>query len=151
MTTSPPRPPSPPLGPPRGTYFSRRNARMPLPPSPALTRILASSRNCMGGPGCGLRDSGERVRPESRIPIPVSLFRGVNADELTHPAAVLELDRARHFRKQRIVLAPTYVETRLDLGAALPHNDRAARDQLAAENLHAQPLRVGIAPVFGTA
>src|SRR5579863_2642417 len=45
-TTSPPRPPSPPLGPPRGTYFSRRNARQPLPPSPAFTRILASSRNC---------------------------------------------------------------------------------------------------------
>ena len=28
---------------------------------------------------------------------------------------------------------------------------RAARNQLAAENLHAQPLRIGIAPVFGTA
>src|ERR1035438_1402885 len=45
MTTSPPRPPSPPLGPPRGTYFSRRKARQPLPPSPAFTRILTSSIN----------------------------------------------------------------------------------------------------------
>ena len=44
-TTSPPRPPSPPLGPPRGTNFSRRNARQPLPPSPAFTRILTSSIN----------------------------------------------------------------------------------------------------------
>src|ERR1017187_7632315 len=44
-TTSPPRPPSPPLGPPRGTYFSRRKARQPLPPSPAFTRIRASSMN----------------------------------------------------------------------------------------------------------
>src|SRR5437764_8053556 len=42
---SPPLPPSPPEGPPRGTYFSRRNAMQPLPPSPALTRILASSIN----------------------------------------------------------------------------------------------------------
>src|SRR5262245_22378047 len=41
----PPRPPSPPEGPPRGTYFSRRKATQPLPPSPAFTRIFASSIN----------------------------------------------------------------------------------------------------------
>src|ERR1039458_4733272 len=45
MKMSPPRPPSPPLGPPRGTYFSRRKARQPLPPSPAFTRIRTSSMN----------------------------------------------------------------------------------------------------------
>src|SRR5580692_1328885 len=43
--TSPPSPPSPPDGPPRGTYFSRRKARQPFPPSPAFTRIVASSMN----------------------------------------------------------------------------------------------------------
>src|SRR5712691_29899 len=42
---SPPFPPSPPLGPPRGTYFSRRNARHPLPPSPAFTVMVTSSTN----------------------------------------------------------------------------------------------------------
>src|SRR6202167_2690649 len=42
---SPPCPPSPPEGPPRGTNFSRRKAMQPLPPPPALTRILASSIN----------------------------------------------------------------------------------------------------------
>src|SRR5271155_1567063 len=42
---SPPLPPSPPEGPPRGTNFSRRKAMQPLPPPPALTRILASSIN----------------------------------------------------------------------------------------------------------
>src|SRR5271165_5382455 len=41
----PPFPPSPPDGPPRGTYFSRRNATHPFPPSPAFTHILASSTN----------------------------------------------------------------------------------------------------------
>src|SRR6516225_1660946 len=41
----PPLPPSPPEGPPRGTYFSRRKATQPLPPSPAFTKILASSTN----------------------------------------------------------------------------------------------------------
>src|SRR5262245_47801417 len=45
IQTSPPRPPSPPDGPPRGTNFSRRKARQPLPPSPAFTRIVASSIN----------------------------------------------------------------------------------------------------------
>src|SRR4051794_37553188 len=45
MITSPPRPPSPPDGPPRGTNFSRRKAMHPLPPSPAFTRIIASSIN----------------------------------------------------------------------------------------------------------
>src|SRR6201998_1309212 len=48
MTTSPPRPPSPPEGPPRGTNFSRRKAMQPLPPSPAFTRIFASSMNMFG-------------------------------------------------------------------------------------------------------
>src|SRR5215471_8330381 len=45
MTTSPPRPPSPPEGPPRGTNFSRRKAMQPLPPSPALMRMMAWSMN----------------------------------------------------------------------------------------------------------
>src|ERR1700682_2462908 len=45
MIMSPPLPPSPPEGPPRGTNFSRRKAMQPLPPSPALTRIFASSMN----------------------------------------------------------------------------------------------------------
>src|SRR5664279_763722 len=45
ITTSPPWPPSPPDGPPRGTNFSRRKAMQPLPPSPAFTRIFASSTN----------------------------------------------------------------------------------------------------------
>src|SRR5271154_4776267 len=42
---SPPLPPSPPEGPPRGTYFSLRKATQPSPPSPALMEILASSAN----------------------------------------------------------------------------------------------------------
>src|SRR6266850_2150162 len=41
----PPLPPSPPEGPPRGTYFSRRKATQPLPPLPAFKNILASSTN----------------------------------------------------------------------------------------------------------
>ena len=43
--TSPPLPPCPPAGPPRGTNFSRRKATAPSPPWPAFTKILASSKN----------------------------------------------------------------------------------------------------------
>ena len=38
-------PATPPEGPPRGTNFSRRKAMQPFPPSPAFTRIFASSMN----------------------------------------------------------------------------------------------------------
>jgi hypothetical protein len=52
MTTSPPGPPLPPFGPPRGTYFSRRKLTQPRPPSPAKTRILVSSINFMTAGNC---------------------------------------------------------------------------------------------------
>src|ERR1041385_6021195 len=127
-TTSPPRPPSPPLGPPLGTNFSLRKARQPLPPSPALTRILTSSMN-----------------NDSR-----ALLRGTDADEFAVPAAVAELNDTGDFGEQRVVLAQAHVLTRLNAGAALPDDDRTAGHQLAAEGLHAQTLRIRIAPVFGT-
>src|SRR5579862_6800375 len=44
-TTSPPRPPSPPLGPPHGSYFSRRKETQPRPPSPAPALMTHSSTN----------------------------------------------------------------------------------------------------------
>src|SRR6185369_14040667 len=47
----PPRPPSPPSGPPRGTNFSRLNEAEPLPPSPAITSMYASSLNFMASFG----------------------------------------------------------------------------------------------------
>lgn len=39
----PPRPPSPPAGPPLGVNFSRMNETTPSPPRPALTTISALS------------------------------------------------------------------------------------------------------------
>ena len=43
MTTLPPCPPSPPFGPPRGTYFSRRKLTQPFPPLPPRTEMVAVS------------------------------------------------------------------------------------------------------------
>src|SRR6266704_6178681 len=129
---SPPLPPSPPLGPPRGTNFSRRKAKQPLPPSPAFTEILTSSMN-MDGP---------RLRPWDR------LGARPDVDETAHAAAIAEFDHAGHFGEQRVILAPADVFARLQARAALPHDDGAAGHQLPAENLHAEALRVGIAPIF---
>src|SRR5580658_9941821 len=124
MTTSPPSPPSPPLGPPRGTYFSRRKARQPLPPSPALTRIRTSSINMKH-----TRKGGHPTIEKPPVPKEPAAFRklprkiarlhycrDVDADELAHPSAVLELHHARHLGKKRIVLTPADVRARLDLG-----------------------------------
>src|SRR5262249_7386237 len=76
MRTSPPLPPSPPEGPPRGTNFSRRKATQPLPPSPAFTRIVASSMNTRreeGPPGSVYRGlGGETCARGGALPRPVS-------------------------------------------------------------------------------
>ena len=47
--TLPPRPPSPPLGPPKGMNFSRRKLTQPAPPLPAAMSMVASSTNFMVG------------------------------------------------------------------------------------------------------
>ena len=95
MTTSPPRPPSPPLGPPRGTYFSRRNARQPLPPSPALTRILTSSINIAEKEKrpLGVTPAAADSLPEKVIELRYGCGSACasNVDELAHAAAVAEL------------------------------------------------------------
>src|ERR1041384_6298343 len=123
---SPPLPPSPPEGPPRGTYFSRRKATQPLPPSPAFRRILASSTNTdePAGPrgrghpfqyGRWRRLRGKReMRGEN--PGSVRAGRG-HADEAAAPPAVFELDVPGNQREQGVVLALPHVLARLVLGA----------------------------------
>src|SRR5438132_1339186 len=146
MYTSPPRPPSPPEGPPRGTNFSRRKATHPLPPSPAFTRIRASSMNM------GVKKTASLTRgPHSRVGCAtrsclIQIF-GLDGDVLAQAAAVLEADNAADFGEQGVVFAAADVQAGLNAGSALAHDDSAARHQLAAEGLYAQPLRVAIAPV----
>src|SRR5579864_1939073 len=81
---SPPFPPSPPEGPPRGTNFSLRNAMQPFPPAPAFTTIFASSTNTR--------------RPQQNV-IACSL-RGYDTAAGKHKAAkilpMLEIDRREH-------------------------------------------------------
>src|ERR1700690_4458991 len=74
-----------------------------------------------------------------------SLLRRMDADEFSEMSAVAELDDAGDLREQRVVLAETDVFARLELRAALPYDDRSGGNQLSAETLDAQPLRIRIA------
>src|SRR5215470_15061466 len=149
MMTSPPRPPSPPEGPPRGTYFSRRKATQPLPPSPAFRRILASSTNT-GEPAGGPPRAGTPREPWVRVARRwrrASVGNRGHADEAATAPAVFELDVPGDQREQRVVLALPHVFARLVPGAALANQNGARVHQLPAEALHAQPLAVRIAAV----
>src|SRR5579872_4790774 len=79
-----------------------------------------------------------------------SLGHGADADKLAHTPAIVKLHHAGDPGEERIVFAPTNIFAWLDPRAPLAHDDGAARNQLPAEYLHAQALRVRIAPVFGT-
>src|SRR5262250_1152460 len=71
----------------------------------------------------------------------------MDADKAALAALVMELDDARDLRKERVVAADADVRARLELRAALADEDRAARDQLAAESLHAEPFGGRVAAV----
>src|SRR5271165_2269942 len=67
---------------------------------------------------------------------------GLNGDKAPGASAVDELDAAIDLRKERVIAAAADVQTRFERCSTLPHDDRAASDQLAAESLHAKPLSI---------
>ena len=71
-----------------------------------------------------------------------------DVDDAATPAAA-ELDRAGDEGEQGVVTAATDVQAGVEVGAALADDDLAGVDDLAAEALDAEPLRVGVAPVAG--
>src|SRR3954451_10567810 len=138
--TSPPRPPLPPSGPPSGLNFSRCTEAQPWPPLPPATCSTARSTKV-----AAMQVSrGRRVETASGG---LRLARDDRDDAAA--AQVTELDGAGGGREQRVVAAPADVEARMEVGAALPDEDLAGLDDLAAEPLHTQPLRVGVTPVAG--
>src|SRR5213076_872452 len=60
-----------------------------------------------------------------------------------------EVDLAVREREQRVVAAQAHVLARVELRAALAHDDVPGLDGLATIDLHAQVLRVRIAAVAG--
>ncbi|KAG1271921.1 hypothetical protein G6F65_012074 [Rhizopus arrhizus] len=86
---------------------------------------------------------------EARVPsMPGS---GVGRDDADGATLLGALDRELHLAvhegEQGVVTAQAHAGTRVELGAALTHDDVAGFDGLAAEDLDAQVLRVGVATV----
>ena len=77
-----------------------------------------------------------------------SLPRRDDADDPA-PAPDAELDGARCGGEQRVVAATPDVVAGMEMGPALPDDDLACLDDLAAVPLDAQALGVGVAPVPG--
>src|SRR2546430_414272 len=100
---------------------------------------IRSSRDASAGRTRGL---GETRRPSGR--------RGEDAD-VARVALSLEADDAVDLREQGVVVAAAHVEAGLEARAALPHQDAAAGDELAAESLDAEHLRVRVPAVAGAA
>ena len=108
----------------------------PLPPSPAWTLNV---------------DFVDEHRRERRLPADQLCSTGTDADHAAVRAVIGELHVARDLGEERVVLAAADVQARLEAAAALAHEDRAAGHEVAVEPLDAQPLRVAVAPVAGTA
>jgi len=66
---------------------------------------------------------------------------------LAHRAAVFEDDAPADLGKERVVFAAADVEPGLHTGAALAHDDGSARNDLSAERLKSEPLRIRIAAI----
>src|SRR6516162_6845349 len=152
----PPCPPSPPDGPPLRTYFSRRNATQPFPPSPPFTTIFASPTNIelpsrSAGRAAPQKQKRPRHKHRGRRPSPLVrglfCFRRPYVHEPPARAPVFELNVPGHQREQRVVLALRHVLARAMLGSALAHDNRACVHQLPAEPLYPEPLSVRIPPV----
>src|ERR1700689_1638667 len=58
-----------------------------------------------------------------------------------------ELDLAGYQREERVVVTTTDTLARVEVRATLPDDDLARVEELAAEALHAKPLRVGVTAV----
>src|ERR1700683_5552716 len=172
---SPPCPPSPPEGPPRGTYFSLRKATQPLPPSPAFIEILASSantnhlqvrdaerayadarfidKNTRPGALERVKNSAELVgRCCSSFLLGLSrarFFHRENADIASVSALIFEKNDAVNQREEAVVFRQPNILSRLVVRAALPDQNAAAGYQLAAKPLNSKSLTVRVASISG--
>src|SRR6266705_2043392 len=77
---------------------------------------------------------GGRLRRSDR-----SYFHGLAVQRTLGAEGHFAVDQ----REQRVILARADVGASVEFGAALTHDDRAGRHDLAAEHLHAEHLRLG--------
>src|SRR5437588_9528255 len=76
-----------------------------------------------------------------------SLFWRLHVDEAAAGAFIHKLNHASDLGEESVVFAASYIDARLNAGAALAHDDGSAGNKLSAEGFYAQPLRIGVASV----
>jgi hypothetical protein len=76
-------------------------------------------------------------------------LHGFHRDETTRPATVDEVYPAGDLRVESVVVSPANIQAGLQFGATLADDDGTTRNYLASKDLHAKPLSVGVASVFG--
>src|SRR6185437_7124225 len=138
------------------------------------TNFIESRDKGVEDEGNGNRDKDTRecvtvadFRPRNPLPVPrfphrrkaprlagpsgFNVPRGSPCDHMHHAAALGAFDRKLHLavdqREQSVVAAESDTDARVELGAALAHDDVAGFDDLAAVQLHAEVFRVGVAAV----
>src|SRR5690625_3598600 len=101
----------------------------------------------------GTENGGGRHVPSAPVGSVAVCRSGLGSDHADRLAAALgaELDGAGRQGEQGVVLAAADVVTGMELRAALADEDLARVDELAAETLDAEALRVGVAAVPGGA
>src|SRR4051794_19771956 len=162
--TSPPWPPLPPSGPPSGLNFSRCTEATPSPPDPPATWSVTWSTKLGTATSGSLHfdvlcphDAAETTLGRSAVADRPNvknvgrLFGRDRRNDVDDLAATTpsELDSTCRQREERVVAATADVGAGVEVRAALANDDLAGVDELAAEALHAEPLRVGIAAVLG--
>jgi hypothetical protein len=85
--------------------------------------------------------------PKNKLSMGCRSYR-INRDKPSHLPTALEPHHAIHLRKQGVILSAAHIQARLQRCPTLPHQNRSARHCLAAKPLHAQSLRVRVAPIF---
>src|SRR5262249_43641283 len=150
--TFPPFSPLPPLGPPRGTNFSRRKLTQPRPPSPAMTRILTSSINFISHQRAHHYVSPAKKKPRkglSRFELRRALGRrDVNA--LAFLVESVVTNNSVDLGEQRKVPTHADVFSRVNASPQLPDNNVAGPNCFATEYLHPASLPLAVATVTGT-
>ena len=75
------------------------------------------------------------------------LGRCDDGDSFAIATGALKADFAVRRSKQRVVAAFSHIDSGMNTGATLAHNDGAGFNFLAAESLYAQPLRITVTAV----
>src|SRR5437660_2107292 len=73
--------------------------------------------------------------------------RRIHAHLKTLLVLVLKFDVTVDSREQRVVRGPPHIPPRMELRAALDHDDRSSPDEFPAKPLHAEVFRIRVAPV----